>query len=102
MSTFNDKYLVCNDCGLQFVWSAGEQAFFADRGLTHQPKRCKPCKQAKNARMAGVVQSPRSVQGPRVMHEVVCAQCSRPTTVPFVPTQGRPVYCRGCFQGARD
>jgi CxxC-x17-CxxC domain-containing protein len=33
-------------------------------------------------------------------HAAVCAQCGTDTTVPFKPTQGRPVLCRGCFQKA--
>jgi CxxC-x17-CxxC domain-containing protein len=30
-----------------------------------------------------------------------CSQCGAATTVPFRPTQGRPVFCRGCFQQAQ-
>lgn len=33
-------------------------------------------------------------------HAAVCATCGVETTVPFKPTQGRPVLCRGCFQKA--
>jgi CxxC-x17-CxxC domain-containing protein len=31
----------------------------------------------------------------------MCSQCGKETTVPFRPTQGRPVYCRECFQQRR-
>ena len=34
------------------------------------------------------------------VHEVVCSTCGVETTVPFKPTQGRPVLCRGCFLAA--
>ena len=34
-------------------------------------------------------------------HEVVCSECGTPTTVPFRPTAGRPVYCRPCFHKRR-
>jgi CxxC-x17-CxxC domain-containing protein len=30
-----------------------------------------------------------------------CSQCGKETTVPFKPTQGRPVFCRECFQQRR-
>ena len=30
-------------------------------------------------------------------HPATCADCSEPTTVPFRPTEGRPVYCRSCL-----
>ena len=34
---FEDKTLVCKDCGKEFVWTAGEQEFYASRGLETQP-----------------------------------------------------------------
>jgi len=37
----------------------------------------------------------------RVETKTVCSQCGKETTVPFKPTQGRPVYCRECFQQRR-
>ena len=30
---FEDKTLVCKDCGKEFVWTAGEQEFYASRGF---------------------------------------------------------------------
>ena len=39
---FEDKTLVCKDCGKEFVWTAGEQEFYASRGFENQPQRCKP------------------------------------------------------------
>ncbi|MGH7753114.1 MAG: CxxC-x17-CxxC domain-containing protein [Gemmatimonadales bacterium] len=39
--------------------------------------------------------------GPREMHAAVCSDCGKETTVPFKPTEGRPVYCRDCFQKHR-
>jgi len=35
---------------------------------------------------------------PREMHKAVCAECGKECEVPFKPTEGRPVYCRECFQ----
>ena len=43
-TTFEDKTLECEDCKGEFVWSAGEQEFFAEKGLV-QPKRCRDCRQ---------------------------------------------------------
>lgn len=98
MQEFADKLLECMDCGAEFVFTAGEQQFFADKGLKNEPKRCKPCKVRKNERIAANVQAfgspfPRE----RVEVAVRCALCAADTTVPFRPTQGRPVYCRDCF-----
>ena len=86
---FQDKTLTCVDCGAPFVWTAGEQLFFADKNFKNEPKRCKACK----AKRQGAASSGAS----RVETTTVCSQCGRETTVPFKPTQGRPVYCRECF-----
>ena len=37
---FEDKTLVCRDCGKEFVFSASEQQFFADKGFQNDPTRC--------------------------------------------------------------
>jgi CxxC-x17-CxxC domain-containing protein len=37
-------------------------------------------------------------QGPREMHNVKCSECGKDTQVPFKPREGRPVYCRDCYQ----
>ena len=47
---FSDMVLECCDCGTEFTWTAGEQQFFESRGLMHRPRRCKPCRVAKQLR----------------------------------------------------
>ena len=96
-SDFHDQNLTCVDCGENFLWTAGEQIFFHDKGLKNPPKRCRACKQAKNQRLAAVSASHVSGVRQRIEVMVVCAQCGQQTTVPFYPSQGRPVYCRACF-----
>ena len=47
---YEDKTLVCKECGKEFVFTAGEQEFYAERGFQNEPQRCKPCRDArKNA-----------------------------------------------------
>jgi hypothetical protein len=41
---YHDKVLKCTECGSEFVFTAGEQMFFADKGFKNEPKRCKSCK----------------------------------------------------------
>ena len=41
---FQDKTLNCVDCGTEFLWTAGEQLFFADKNFKNEPKRCKSCR----------------------------------------------------------
>ena len=93
----NDTTIQCIDCSKDFVWSAGEQAFFRDKQLENPPKRCKDCKKAKNERLAAIENAQRSGIKQRIEVKVSCARCGETTTVPFYPSQGRPVYCRSCF-----
>ena len=95
MPEFIDKTLKCVDCGTDFVFSAGEQLFFADKNFRNEPKRCKSCKQRRGS------QGPRSSSA-RVETTAVCSECGKSTTLPFRPTQGRPVFCRECFAQRRS
>ena len=98
MYEYLDRVLRCIDCGEEFVFTSGEQLFFADKGLKNDPKRCKLCKQKKNERIAASIGAVGNhVARERVVVIVQCALCGVETTVPFKPTQGRPVYCRDCF-----
>ena len=99
---FVDRSILCVDCGQDFTWTAGEQLFFHDKGLRNEPKRCKPCKQAKNERLAAIAAAQATGVRQRIEVSVQCAQCGQQTTVPFYPSQGRPVFCRSCFLGGRD
>jgi CxxC-x17-CxxC domain-containing protein len=101
-SEYQDRPIRCVDCNENFIWTAGEQVFFHDKGLKNEPKRCKPCKQAKNERLAAIAAAQSSGVRQRIEVSVQCAQCGQQTTVPFYPSQGRPVYCRSCFLAGRS
>jgi CxxC-x17-CxxC domain-containing protein len=92
-----DKSILCIDCNSNFTWSVGEQVFFRDKQLQNPPKRCKECKQAKNERLAAIAAAQASGIRQRIEVAVNCAKCGTQTTVPFYPSQGRPVFCRSCF-----
>lgn len=96
-SDFSDVTIVCIDCDSDFVWTTGEQAFFRDKSLQNPPKRCKECKQAKNERIAAIARAQLTGIKQKIEVSVKCARCESVTTVPFYPSQGRPVYCRSCF-----
>lgn len=89
---FVDRMLKCCDCGGDFVFTAGEQLFFFDKQFKNDPKRCKPCKAKRAAKGTG------SAPSMRTETRTACSECGVETTVPFKPTQGRPVLCRSCFQ----
>lgn len=96
---FQDKALTCVDCGTEFIWTAGEQLFFADKNFKNEPKRCKGCKQKRATRPpSSGDRGGGSMMRERVETTTNCSACGKETTVPFRPTQGRPVFCRECFQ----
>lgn len=44
-----DKTLSCKDCGADFVFTDGEQQFYAEKGFTNEPVRCPECRKARKA-----------------------------------------------------
>ncbi len=86
-----DKTLKCRDCGADFFFSASEQDFYEEKGFTHEPQRCKPCRQARKNGGAS----------PREMFTATCAACGGEANVPFQPRDDRPVYCSDCFARQR-
>ena len=87
----DDKVIKCRDCGVEFLFSVGEQEFFAEKGFQHEPTRCRDCRAKKRQEVGSV----------RELHTVVCASCGQETQVPFKPRLDRPVYCRDCFERER-
>ena len=88
---YQDEKLVCEDCGMEFIFTVGEQEFYAEKGLVNKPKRCPDCrkKRRQNNRRS------------RKMYDAVCAKCGVQTQVPFNPTQGRDVLCKACFDAEK-
>lgn len=90
---FQDRVLKCVDCGADFVFTAGEQLFFHDKQFKNLPKRCKACKMKRTPAVSKGTPHPFAKQET----VAVCSCCGKETTLPFRPTQGRPVFCRECF-----
>ena len=116
---FEDKLLVCEDCGADFSHTAEDQARYAERGFSSEPKRCRPCREKRKASQQGGGRGGGGGGGQggygrggrgggygggraRENFEAVCAACGVTTTVPFKPTGERPVYCRDCYRQRRD
>ena len=92
---FQDKTLTCRECGAEFVFTASEQQFYADKGFQNEPGRCPSCRAARRA------QNGQNNRADRPMYDVICDGCGRTTQVPFQPRGDRPVYCRECFDKQR-
>jgi CxxC-x17-CxxC domain-containing protein len=97
-TVFQDRLLTCLDCGGEFIFTAGEQLFFHDKQFKNDPKRCKPCKSRRAGASAKPGSGPAAAGISRTETRTECSECGIETTVPFKPTQGRPVLCRQCFQ----
>jgi CxxC-x17-CxxC domain-containing protein len=127
----SDRTIICRDCGQEFTFTAGEQAFYAERGYS-EPQRCSSCRASRKAQRAssgydsgssyssgggggyssggsggggysrgGSGGSGGYSSGPRQMYPAVCSSCGKETEVPFQPRNDKPVYCRECFQDKR-
>ena len=125
---YTDKTLTCADCGQQFVFTASEQDFYAQRGFS-EPRRCASCRASRKAARgnggggggygassggygSGGYSSGGGYggggggygerdRGPREMFSATCSNCGKEATVPFRPTSGKPVYCSDCFRSVR-
>jgi CxxC-x17-CxxC domain-containing protein len=110
--TYTDKTLTCRDCGTSFVFTEGEQEFFAQKGFTNEPGRCPECRSARKSQRGGVAYDSEGGYGggygggysraPRQMFEAVCSQCGETARVPFQPRTDKPVYCSSCFESKRS
>ena len=89
---YTDKTLVCKECGAEFVFTAGEQEFYHERGFVNEPQRCKACRDARK----------NSMRPEREMFTAVCAACGKEAKVPFRPKDDRPVYCSECFAKMKE
>ena len=89
---YEDKTLVCKECGKEFTFTAGEQEFYNEKGFENEPQRCKECREAKK----------NAARAQRKFSTAVCASCGGEATVPFEPREGQPVYCSECFSKIRE
>ena len=94
---FEDKTLVCKDCGNEFVFTSGEQEFYSVKGFQNEPTRCKECRDAKKSQF----NRGSSMRQERELFDAVCAECGKDTKVPFKPRMEKPVYCKECFESSR-
>ena len=88
---YEDKTLKCKECGNEFVFTAGEQEFYAERGFQNEPQRCKTCRDARK----------NNARSPREFFTATCARCGGEAKVPFQPKTDRPVFCSECFAQMR-
>ena len=99
-----EKSIVCFDCGASFTFSVEEQEAFQAKGYTNSPKRCPACRQTRKERQlkSGNYKNIQpGFRSERKLYPATCAQCGKATQVPFEPKEGRPVFCRDCYNTAK-
>lgn len=89
---YQDKTLKCKDCGAEFVFTASEQEFYAEKGFQNEPQRCKECRTARKS----------ASRANREYFTATCAACGAEAKVPFQPREDRPVYCSECFAKQKE
>jgi CxxC-x17-CxxC domain-containing protein len=111
--TYVDRTLTCVDCAVEFIHSAADQEFYAQKGFASDPKRCASCRASRRAaRDSGYGYDVREYGGPRgyergddrPMREyfaAICTSCGNQAQVPFKPRMDKPVYCSDCFRTIR-
>ena len=77
---YEDKTLVCKDCGKEFVFTAGEQEFYAEKGFQNEPLRCKECRDARKAS--------------RGANNNARARCTRPFALSAAARRAYPLFPR--------
>lgn len=91
---FTDKVITCKDCGEEFIFTAGEQEFYKEKGFESDPQRCVACrKRRKNST---------NERGSGVLYEVVCSKCGEIEKIPFEPRHDRPVFCSACYKKQKE
>ncbi len=108
--TYVDRTLSCVDCDVEFIHSAADQEYYAQKGFVSDPKRCPSCRASRRqAREGGY--DVREIGGPRGYERgerpereyfaVICSRCGNQAQVPFKPRMDRPVYCSDCFRAVK-
>jgi len=87
---FQDETLSCRGCSKPFIFSIGEQEFYANKALANKPTRCYDCRLARKLSREGK-STDYSSQHP-------CHECGIVTRLPFKPIGSKPVFCQGCLQ----
>ncbi len=84
---FEDKTLICKECGQEFIFSAGEQQFFAEKGLKNLPARCPDCRKKRKQQEEEEIEK----------YQITCAQCGKKSLASFEIEPGQTFYCHHCF-----
>jgi CxxC-x17-CxxC domain-containing protein len=109
--TYVDRTLTCVDCSVEFIHSAADQEYYAEKSFSSDPKRCPSCRAYRRTTRDGGSDA-RSIGGPRGYDRTedrasreyfvaICSSCGNQAQVPFKPRMDKPVYCSDCFRSIK-
>ncbi len=84
---YEDKTLICKDCGAEFTFTSGEQEFYASKGFENEPQRCKDCRTKRKS----------ATKQTREFFTTTCSECGGEAKLPFSPVEGKAYFCSDCF-----
>ena len=88
------RFCVCRKCDQSFIFTPQQQKEFMTQGFG-VPSRCPECHERRSARRLA------RQKGETVLNATVCAECGKPASVPFKPSNAKPVYCSECFRNRK-
>ena len=107
--SYSDRTLTCVDCGVEFIHSAADQEFYAEKGFVSDPKRCPSCRASRRRHARDDrLRRPRDrgparlrawrLPPPASTSRSSARECGNAAQVPFKPRMDKPVYCSDCFR----
>lgn len=86
---YQDQTIKCRDCGKEFVFTARDQEFFAQKGFTNNPTRCKDCRNNRKKKVEEAAN--------RVLYKITCKICGKTGEMATEPRKPDDVLCSECF-----
>ncbi len=91
---YQDQTLTCRDCTKPFVFTARDQEFFAEKGFTNAPTRCKECRNLR--KKPGAAGDPAA----KILYKISCKKCGKVSEMATQPRKPGDVMCSECFYAA--
>uniref|UniRef100_A0A7C4R3V0 Zinc-binding protein n=1 Tax=candidate division CPR3 bacterium TaxID=2268181 RepID=A0A7C4R3V0_UNCC3 len=88
MAKFEDKKLICEECGTEFVWDASEQSYFAKKGFKKVPKRCRACRAKRQ------IEQKKEKENEK---EITCISCGKKSTITSDISPDEEALCLDCY-----
>lgn len=89
---YQDQTIKCRDCSKEFIFTVRDQEFFAQRGFTNAPTRCRDCRDKRKKTVEAA--------GNKVLYKIACKACGKSGEMATEPRKPEDVLCSECFYEA--